>query len=69
MTYNWHGTSEKCRSILKHALIRCDNHKSCCRPVVSLLQFCDKKSYCVNWSSQSFPRGRKDAQFSGLHVQ
>ena len=29
-------TSEKCRSILKHFLKRCDNRKSCRRPVVSL---------------------------------
>ena len=29
-------TSEKCRSILKHFLKRCDNRKSCRRPVVNL---------------------------------
>ena len=36
----------KCRSILKHVLKRCDNRKSCRRPVVSLSHA--TKSYRVN---------------------
>ena len=37
---------KKCRSILKHVLKRCDNRKSCRRPVVSLSHA--TKSYRVN---------------------
>ena len=36
----------KCRSILKHVLKRCDNRKSCHRPVVSFSPA--SKSHCVN---------------------
>ena len=36
----------KCRSILKHVLKRCDNRKSCRRPVVSLSHA--SKLHCVN---------------------
>ena len=36
MVYDCRVRKEKCRSILKHVLKRCDNRKSCLRPVVSL---------------------------------
>ena len=35
---------KKCRSILKHVLKRCDNHKSCRRPVVRLTKIVSCKS-------------------------
>ena len=36
MIYDCCVRQKKCRSILKHVLKRCDNRKSCRRPVVSL---------------------------------
>ena len=36
MIYDCFVRQKKCRSILKHVLKRCDNHKSCRRPVVRL---------------------------------
>ena len=36
MIYDCCARQKKCRSILKHVLKRCDNRKSCRRPVVSL---------------------------------
>ena len=46
MIYNCCVRQKKCRSILKHVLKRCDNRKSCRRPVVSLSHA--TKSYRVN---------------------
>ena len=36
MIYDCCVRQKKCRSILKHVFNRCDNRKSCGRPVVSL---------------------------------
>ena len=36
MIYDFCVRQKKCRSISKHVLKRCDNRKSCRRPVVSL---------------------------------
>ena len=46
MIYDCCVRQKKCRSILKHVLKRCDNRKSCRRPVVSLSHA--TKSYRVN---------------------
>ena len=46
MIYYSFVRQKKCRSILKHVLKRCDNRKSCRRPVVSLSHA--TKSYRVN---------------------
>ena len=46
MIYDCFVRQKKCRSILKHVLKRCDNRKSCRRPVVSLSHA--TKSYRVN---------------------
>ena len=46
MIYDCCVLQKKCRSILKHVLKRCDNHKSYRRPVVSLSHA--RKSYRVN---------------------
>ena len=46
MIYDCFVRQKKCRSILKHVLKRCDNRKSCRRPVVSLSHAA--KSYRVN---------------------
>ena len=46
MIYDCCVRQEKCRSILKHVSKRCDNRKSCRRPVVSLSHA--TKSYRVN---------------------
>ena len=46
MIYDCCVRQKKCRSILKHVLNRCDNRKSCRRPVVSLSHA--TKSYRVN---------------------
>ena len=46
MIYDCCVRQKKCRSILKHALKRCDNRKSCRKPVVSLSHA--TKSYRVN---------------------
>ena len=46
MVYDCCVRQKKCRSILKHVLKRCDNRKSCRRPVVSLSHA--TKSYRVN---------------------
>ena len=46
MIYDCCVRQKKCRSILKHVLKRCDNRKSCRRPLVSLSHA--TKSYRVN---------------------
>ena len=46
MIYDCFVRQKKCHSILKHVLKRCDNRKSCRRPVVSLSHA--TKSYRVN---------------------
>ena len=45
MIYDCCVRQKKCRSILKHVLKRCDNRKSCRRPVVMLVA-CDKIVSC-----------------------
>ena len=57
MIYNCCVRQKKCRSILKHVLKRCDNRKSCRRPVVSLSHA--TKSYRVNRPLQFQKYGRR----------
>ena len=52
MIYDCCVRQKKCRSILKHVLKRCDNRKSCRRPVVSLSHA--TKSYRVNRPKNMF---------------
>ena len=52
MIYDCCVRQKKCRSILKHVLKRCDNRKSCRRPVVSLSHA--TKSYRVNRPLHAF---------------
>ena len=55
MIYDCCVRLQKCRSILKHVLKRCDNRKSCRRPVVSLSHA--TKSYRVNRPSRAHLHG------------
>ena len=62
MIYNCCVRQKKCRRILKHVLKRCDNRKSCRRPVASLSHA--TKSYRVNRPLDSNDQEVADQRFS-----
>ena len=63
MIYDCFVRQKKCRSILKHVLKRCDNRKSCRRPVVSLSHA--TKSYRVNRPLEVFFLENAPKQIAG----
>ena len=68
MIYDCCARQEKCRSILKHVLKRCDNRKSCRRPVIACRM--RQKSYHVNRPLRSFlpRRSQRKRQYHKLRI-
>ena len=68
MIYDCCVRQKECRSILKHVLKRCDNRKSCRRPVIACRM--RQKSYRVNQPLRSFlpRRSQRKRQYHKLRI-